>query len=134
MKCLSLIQPYAKLIISGKKRIELRKWNTKFRGEFLVHASKKIDKKACERFGINPNNITTGAILGKANIYGIKIYRSKSEFLADSNKHLAEYEEFSTSKYGFLIKDAVKFEKPIPMKGKLNFFEADKEITASLQS
>ena len=35
-KCLSLREPYAELIIvSGRKTIELRKWNTRFRGEFL---------------------------------------------------------------------------------------------------
>ena len=38
-----------KLIVSGKKTIELRTWNTKFRGEFLIQASKTIDKEACER-------------------------------------------------------------------------------------
>ena len=38
MKCLSLKQPYAELLVSGKKTIELRIWNTKFRGEFLMHA------------------------------------------------------------------------------------------------
>ena len=40
MKCLSLKQPFADLLALGKKTIELRKWNTKFRGEFLFHASK----------------------------------------------------------------------------------------------
>ena len=44
-KCLSLKQPYADLVVSGKKTIELRTWNTKFRGEFLVHASKKVIKR-----------------------------------------------------------------------------------------
>ena len=42
MKCLSVCQPFAELIVQGKKTIELRKWNTKFRGEFLVHAAKNI--------------------------------------------------------------------------------------------
>ena len=42
MKCLSICQPFAELIVQGKKTIELRKWNTKFRGEFLVHAAKNI--------------------------------------------------------------------------------------------
>ncbi len=46
MKVLSLKQPFAELILSGKKTIELRKWNTKFRGEFLIHSSKIPDKKA----------------------------------------------------------------------------------------
>jgi hypothetical protein len=30
------------LVVSGKKTIELRKWNTKFRSEFLIHSSKRI--------------------------------------------------------------------------------------------
>ena len=50
MKCLSLKQPFADLLALGEKTVELRKWNTKFRGKFLIHASKNIDKEACERF------------------------------------------------------------------------------------
>jgi len=57
-KCLSLRQPYAELIVSGRKTIELRKWNTRFRGEFLVHASKAIDKEACKLHGINVSSQT----------------------------------------------------------------------------
>ena len=45
MKCLSLKQPFAELLISGKKTVELRKWNTKFRGKFLIHASKRDTMK-----------------------------------------------------------------------------------------
>ena len=48
MKCLSVCQPFAELIIQGKKTIELRKWNTKFRGEFLVHAAKNILEQDCK--------------------------------------------------------------------------------------
>ena len=46
VKSLSLNQPYAELLISGKKTIEVRRWNTNFRGQFLVHASKKINEEA----------------------------------------------------------------------------------------
>jgi len=42
MKC-SLKQPVAELLVSGKRTVELRKWNTKFRGKFLIDASKKIE-------------------------------------------------------------------------------------------
>ena len=40
MKALSLKQPFAELVVEGKKKIELRNWNTKFRGDFFIHASK----------------------------------------------------------------------------------------------
>ncbi|MDQ6862918.1 MAG: ASCH domain-containing protein [Thermoproteota archaeon] len=37
MKGLSLKQPFAELLVSGRTTVELRKWNTKFRGKFLIH-------------------------------------------------------------------------------------------------
>ena len=52
-----LKQPYAELIVSGKKTIELRTWNTKFRGEFLIQASKAVNKEACERNKIDPRRV-----------------------------------------------------------------------------
>ena len=89
-KCLSLKQPYAELIVSGKKTIELRTWNTKFRGEFLIHASKTVDKEACKRNKIDPKSLITGAIIGKAILYDVKAYDSKNSFLRDKNKHFQD--------------------------------------------
>ena len=53
MKCLSICQPFAELIIQNKKTVELRKWNTNFRGEFLVHAPIKIRKEDCVKMKMN---------------------------------------------------------------------------------
>ena len=39
MKALTIRQPWAWLIVSGKKNIENRSWNTNYRGKFLVHAA-----------------------------------------------------------------------------------------------
>ena len=58
MKCLCLKQPFADLLTHGEKTMELRKWNTSFRGQFLIHASKKIDVNACERLDIDSNSLT----------------------------------------------------------------------------
>ena len=88
MKCLSVCQPFADLIIQGKKTIELRKWNTKFRGEFLVHAPQKIRLDDCRRLKIK-NSLTTGAIIGKAELVSVKKYENESELKLDSKKHLA---------------------------------------------
>ncbi len=74
MKCLSVSQPFADLIIHGKKIIELRRWNTSFRGEFLIHSPLKISPDDCKRLGINPKNLVKGAIIGKAEIYDVKKY------------------------------------------------------------
>jgi ASCH domain len=88
-KCLSLKQPYAELIVSGRKTIELRKWNTRFRGEFLIHASKTINNEACKSCNIDIPSLITGAIVGSALLYDVKIYQNKRDFFADQNIHFA---------------------------------------------
>ena len=42
MKCLSLRQSYANLLVSGRRTIEVRKWNTNLRGKFPIPTSKNV--------------------------------------------------------------------------------------------
>ncbi len=121
MKCLSISQPFADLVVSGKKIIELRNWNTNFRGEFLIHAPIKLRKEDSKRLKISKKNVT-GAIIGKAEIYDVKKYNSKSQVSSDYKKHFAS-KNFHERRYGFLIKNAKSFRIPIPYKGKLGFFD-----------
>ena len=123
MKCLSVSQPFADLIILGKKTIELRKWNTNFRGEFLIHSPQKIRKADCNRLGFS-QLLVTGSIIGKAEIYDVKKYKSKTEVKNDSKLHFAS-SDYYNRKYGFLLKNAKALRVPIPYKGKLGFFEVD---------
>ena len=48
MKALTLTQPWASLIAAGAKRIETRSWQTKYRGQILIHASKVPDAEFTE--------------------------------------------------------------------------------------
>ncbi len=123
MKCLSVSQPFADLIISGKKIIELRKWNTNFRGEFLIHAPIKIRIEDCKRLKIN-KKLVTGAIIGKAELYKVKKYNSVKEIKADQKFHLAS-KNFHGKTFGFMLKNMKSFRIPISCKGKLGFFEID---------
>lgn len=123
MKCLSVSQPFADLIISGRKTIEIRKWNTKFRGEFLIHAPLKIRRDDCKRLKIT-KKIITGAIIGKATIYDVKKYNSIKELKADKNFHFA-IQDLQNKKYGFMLKNAKQFKLPIPCKGRLGFFDVE---------
>jgi hypothetical protein len=123
LKCLSVSQPFADLIISGKKIIELRKWNTNFRGEFLIHAPIKIRIEDCKRLKIN-KKLVTGAIIGKAELYEVKKYNSVKEIKADQKFHLAS-KSFHDRTYGFMLKNVKSFRIPISCKGKLGLFEID---------
>ena len=124
MKCLSVSQPFADLIISKKKTIELRKWNTNFRGEFLIHSPQKIRIQDCKRLKINPKNLVKGAIVGKAEIYDVKKYNSKKEVNDDKQFHFAG-KKFQDRTYGFMLKNFKAFRIPIPWKGQLGFFDVD---------
>jgi hypothetical protein len=122
MKCLSLKQPFAELLVSGKKPIELRKWNTKFRGKFLIHASKQVDEERASSLNIDHTKLSKGAIIGTADLYDVKEYKSKAEFVKDKNKHYADIKKFG-SKYGFMVRNAYRFRTPKPYPGRLRFFE-----------
>ncbi|MFP4119279.1 MAG: ASCH domain-containing protein [Candidatus Woesearchaeota archaeon] len=117
MKVLSLKQPYAELILSGKKTIEIRSWNTKFRGWFLIHASKTPDKNAMKSHGYE--QLPVGVIVGKAELVGVKEYADQNEFEKDAGKHLATIDY---GRFGFLL-DNPKRLPPVEAKGKLGFWE-----------
>ena len=116
VKALSIKQPFAELILQGRKKIELRKWNTNFRGEFLIHSPKTPEKSAMEKFGFQ--ELPLGTILGRANLVDVKKYDSEREFDKDKTRHLATRD---WGLYGFVLEGAKRI-KPIPAKGQLNFW------------
>lgn len=123
MKCLSVSQPFADLIISGKKTIELRNWNTNFRGEFFIHAPIKIRVEDCKRLKIT-KKLVTGVIIGKAELYDVKKYNSLKEVKIDQKFHLAS-KKFQDKTFGFKIKNAKSLRIAIPWKGQLGFFDVE---------
>jgi len=120
MKCLSLRQPFAELVCSGRKTIELRNWNTKFRGRFLVHASKGPIMGGAPVHNLG-NDLPRGFIIGAATLIDVKQYKSAAALRADRDKHLY-LGPYHPKIYGFVVRNARRM-KPIPMKGQLNFFE-----------
>lgn len=114
-------QPFADLIVSGRKRIELRSWNTKFRGEFLIHAPLKVRKEDAARLGIT-GKFVTGAVIGSAEIFDVKKYDTKAELMKDYELHLAS-KSFYRSDFGFMLRNARMFDAPFPCKGMLGFFK-----------
>jgi len=123
LKCLSVSQPFADLIISGKKNIELRNWNTKFRGEFLIHAPLKIRNNDAKKLKIN-KKFVTGAIIGKAQLYDVKKYDSLKKIKLDQKFHFAS-KKFQTKTFGFMLKNAKPLRIPIPWKGQLGIFDVN---------
>jgi ASCH domain len=71
MRCLSVRQPWAWAIASGRKRIENRSWSTTHRGDLVIHAGKSLVEFdsgidfAALMPGLPPRRaLTFGAIVG----------------------------------------------------------------------
>lgn len=127
MRALSMRQPWAELVLRRQKKIETRKWNTNFRGDFFIHSPKNPDIIACKRFNMNPELFEYGKIVGKATIVDVKIYNSEEEFMKDKNLHLADKYYFNDvfPIYGFIL-DNVQRVDGIEIPGSPGFFEVQK--------
>ena len=125
MKVLSIKQPWAELILLEMKKIEISKWNTKFRGEFLIHASKNFDEESMKKFGFD--KLPLGVIVGKARLVDVKKYNNDEEFEKDKNLHLAAREWGS---YGFALENPKRL-KLIPCRGNLGFWNLNLDESAS---
>ncbi|MFZ2150983.1 MAG: ASCH domain-containing protein [Candidatus Absconditicoccaceae bacterium] len=126
-RALSLKQPFATLIVNGKKKIELRTWNTHYRSWFRVHAS-KVPYTKKEYLGIKSEQEPNGYIIGLAQILDVKKYKNKDEFYDDKNLHCASNPEwYHEPLYGYIIGKAMKI-KPIKCKGSLNFFKPEIDL------
>ena len=121
MKCISVCQPFADLIIDGKKIIELRTWNTNYRGKLLIHAPQKIRTQDCKRLKIK-KRMQTGFIIGYVELYTTKKYQTKIKLKEDYKKHLANMTS-NKNKYGFLFQNPHRLRIPIPYKGALGIFD-----------
>ena len=136
MKCLSVCQPYAHLIAAGAKTVELRGWTTRVRGEFLVHAARAVRAPDCRRLGLDARSLPTGAVVGRAELLDIVEYGSARALEADRARHLAPRGYYSargttpagrsrTARYGFVLGSARALRIPVPLPGRLGFFEVD---------
>ncbi len=121
MKALSLKQPWAELVLQEKKTIETRKWNTKFRGKFLIHASKNVDREKMRELGWE-KELPLGKVVGSAFLKEVVVYDSEEKFLRDYNRHLSK--NFCNPTYGFVLENVRRI-KPFSIKGKLGFFEVN---------
>lgn len=136
MKAISIIQPFASLIVTGIKPIENRTWKTNIRERVFIHSSKStihqhvsgvLDFEQLKDLGyqaykkgisgqlLNIHNWPLGAIIGEVTIVDCV-----------QNHHSVWAEE---NCWNWVLEDPVMYEKPIyNVKGKLSFWEFEKPI------
>jgi hypothetical protein len=103
---LSLKQPWAALLASGRKTIEVRRWPTGRRGLILIHAARIPDSRQ-EAWSLVPDELRPigqlrGGIIGCGELTGCISYSDQDSFAADADRHLNPVSWFvSPSMYGF---------------------------------
>ena len=124
MKALTIKQPWATLIMQGDKRFEFRSWQTKYRGDLLIHAGKGIDKEAMKRLEkYLPEELPYGKILGKVKLVDcIKMSPELKELLLKENSDIYTKSSFQEN-YGWQVSYVEVFENPIDAKGHLSLWE-----------
>lgn len=142
MKTITVKQSLASLIVEGIKDIENRTWKTNFRGRVLIHAgAKQLNSKdlfSIEKVNeippdllddIENGNLPTSVIIGSVEIVDCvinhpSIWAEKTPY-AYLGKLIVECKP---PIYNWLLANPIKFKNPIPMKGKLSFWESECEI------
>jgi len=134
MKVLSLTEPYASLILKGKKEIETRSWNTSYRGELYIHASRtKIKKDVLENkelMKLTNNDYNFGHIICKCDLKDC-ILMTESYIKNIKEEHREEYlcGEYKEGRYAWILENITPIIQ-IKAKGKLgiwNYYN-EKEI------
>ena len=126
MKALSIRQPWAFLIVTGRKTIEIRSWRPrrmKLPRTILIHAGKKLDRKMSESLGIEESLLSKGAILGEVIMTDVVQYEIRDRWREDMEEHMNRSDQYRKGLYGFVFKDQMLYTHPIPFKGRLSFFE-----------
>ena len=136
MKAITVIQPWASLLASGRKRCETRSWKTNYRGEILIHAGKVRYNYFCEVCGLRENvaahfkaagigsdkdmqGLPFKAIIGKAKLVNcVRIDEQTAQLIREQHPDEYAFGNFAPGRYAWVMEDAVLFDKPIPASGK----------------
>jgi hypothetical protein len=126
---LSIKQPWAALVVAGRKTVEVRKWSTAIRGRVYIHAARVPDDRS-EGWAQVPDELKPlsqlgGGLIGVADLTACLLYRTPAGFAADGPKHLNAPGWFEGPRmYGFVFRGA----EPVPFtprKGTVRFFTVD---------
>jgi len=123
IKALSFRQPWATLILGGRKTMDLRTWSANYRGALAIYASLEVEKDACKLHGVDIKTLTTGALIGIVDLVDV-MPLTKKAYDANQEKHLAG-RNYREGLYGWILANPRPLDPPQVVKGRLNLFEVN---------
>ena len=134
MKAITIRQPWAHAIVHLGKRVENRSWDTRFRGEVLIHAAKGLTRAEYNDAGAwiasrlgrcelpDLRDLARGGIVARARI--VEVY-APGGTTRSNPWHAA-------GSFGFVLAD-VRPTPVVPCVGALGFWEVPSSVLAALE-
>jgi len=128
MKALSVMQPWATLLVSGAKRIETRSWQTSYRGPFLIHASRRrvpshrLAGLTPYHSGWHARHLPRGVILGYAVLVDCLPAEALDGTLDVRERALGRY---GLGMWAWLLERPRPLARPFAWRGALGVFDLD---------
>jgi ASCH domain len=129
IKALSVIQPWAELIISGKKTVELRTWLSEYRGELWLHTGKRGDDGLENEFGLS--GLFRGGFIGVVELSAI-VSIDPHRWESWRHRH-RDPGPWQPGMFAWIIKSPRRFITPIPAPGALGLFSPSTEVQDRLR-
>lgn len=127
---ISIRQPWAELVVSGRKRMEIRTWIDPYRGPLWVHASRTVDEPANAFFALGPP--FTGGYIGMVDLIDIV---PLDEALWDTWRDLHCVPGLIPhGGYALVFANPRRLTRPIPAPGQLKIFKTNPKLQVELLS
>jgi hypothetical protein len=121
---LSVRQPWAELIVSGRKSVEVRSWITEYRGKLWVHAGKKSDPLLEKAFDLH--DLFRGGFIGSV-ILSATVPLDSERWELWRQRHL-DSADYLRGQFGWILESPIRFREPISAPGSLGLFELAKDV------
>ncbi len=121
VRVIALWEPYASLVVDGKKVIETREWPWPYDSSWLViHASHRVDAGACARLGLPRKGYVGGHIIGM-----VWVDAPSRPLLPEDEKAACFY---APDRYAWPLKHANRFVSSVPFPGPQKFSSVEKDV------
>ena len=120
IRCLSIRQPWAWLIVAGHKTVENRSWRTSYRGPVLIQAGKQVDQ--VDLHWLRESGVTLACDLPTGGIVGM----TELVDVVEASSSLWFYGPF-----GYVLRDA-RLLPFVPERGQLGFFRPSPAALAAV--
>jgi hypothetical protein len=128
---LSIKQPWAQLILLGRKSIEVRSWTTAFRGRIWVHTGRRPDETAQLLFRME-GPLFLGGYLGAADIVSIEPF-TRETWSRLRNRHLVPG-AMPPGHYAWMLERNTLLHEPVPGPGQIGLFNVPEVLLQKLQA